>query len=73
MKGSRGRPPLELELPLILKTVRRHGKALTAAQELGCSDAYIHVRLKTAGLSLQQVLAAPNLVSLLQQVRQVRR
>ena len=65
MKGSRGRPPLELELPLILRAIRHHGKVLTAAQELDCSDAYIHVRLKAAGLSLQQVLASPNLVSLL--------
>ena len=36
--------------------VRRTGYAMRAARELGCSDAYIHQRLKAAGLSLHQVL-----------------
>ena len=52
-----------LPLEQILKAVRRHGQA--TALELGCSDAYIHVRLKKAGLTLKQVLRADNLNALL--------
>ena len=40
----------------ILSAVRRHRQVVAAARELGCSDAYIHVRLKTAGVTLRQVL-----------------
>jgi len=38
---------------------------VVAAKELGCSDAYIHVRLKRVGLSLKDVLEAPNLATLI--------
>jgi hypothetical protein len=54
----RGRPRLNLAMPDILETVRRHGQVMAAARELGCSDAYIHVRMKAAGLTLRAVLDA---------------
>ncbi|MDO8750679.1 MAG: hypothetical protein Q7K03_06000 [Dehalococcoidia bacterium] len=57
MKNTlRGRPRLDLELDVIIEAVRRHGKVLRAAHELGCSDAYIHQRFKEAGLTLQGIL-----------------
>ncbi len=62
MKATlRGRPKLDLELPAILEAVRRHRQVMAAARDLGCSDAYIHVRLKKVGLSLKVVLEAPDL------------
>ena len=64
-KTRRGRPRLTLQLPQILETVRRRGQAVAAARELGCSDAYVHVRFKRAGLTLRQVLEAPTLEELL--------
>lgn len=54
----RGRPRLDLDLLAILEAVRRHRHVMAAARELGCSDAYIHVRLKNVGLSLRVVLQA---------------
>jgi hypothetical protein len=59
-KTLRGRPRRDLELAHILEAVRRHGQAVAAAHELGCSDAYIHVRLKQVSLTLREVLNAPN-------------
>ena len=64
-KKRRGRRPLLIPLEKILCSIRHNGKVLTAAQELGCSDAYIHVRLRAAGLSLGEVLYAPCLAALL--------
>ena len=64
-KTLRGRPPLNLGLMQILIAVRHHGQIVAAARELGCSDAYIHVRLKRAGLSLLRVLEARDVASLL--------
>ena len=55
-RTMRGRPRLELELDQILDAVRRHQQVMAAARELGCSDAYIQVRLKAAGISLWDVL-----------------
>ncbi len=52
----RGRPSLDIDLAQILKAVRNHGQVVAAARELDCSDAYIHVRLKRAGLTLAGVL-----------------
>ncbi len=63
-KSLRGRPRLNLALPQILKAVRRHGQVVAAARELGCSDAYIHVRFKQVGLTLGQVLDASGLGAL---------
>ena len=61
----RGRPRLDLDLMAILEAVRRHCQVMAAARDLGCSDAYIHVRLKKDGLSLRVVLEAPDLRSLI--------
>ncbi len=63
-KTLRGRPRLNLELAHILEAVRRHGQVVAAAHELRCSDAYIHVRLKQAGLTLAEVSDAPDLEAL---------
>jgi len=60
----RGRPSLDIDLAQILKAVRDHGQVV-AARELGCLDAYLHVRLKRAGLTLAEVLEASNLETLL--------
>ena len=62
----KGRPRLNLEMGQILEAVRRHGQVVAAAHELRCSDAYIHVRFKQAGLTLAEVLNAPNLEALQQ-------
>jgi len=43
-------------LEWIIEAVRETGYAARAAEELGCSDAYIHQRLKAAGLTLADVL-----------------
>jgi len=60
-----GRPRLNLDFAEILEAVRRHYQVLAAARELGCSDAYIHVKFKGVGLSLRQVLGADSLENLL--------
>ena len=41
------------------------GGGTAGARELGCSDAYIHVRMKWAGLNLVQVLESLDLETLL--------
>ncbi len=58
VKTLRGRPRLDLELSQILEVVRHHAQIVAAARELGCSDSYIHVRLRQAGLTLAEVLEA---------------
>jgi len=60
-----GRPSLNLDLAQILKEVRNYGQVVAAARELGCSDAYIHVRMNRAGITLSEVLEAPALATLL--------
>ena len=57
-KTLRGRPKLNIALPEIIEAVRRHGQVMAAARELGCSDAYIHVKFKQAGKTLNDVLDA---------------
>lgn len=64
-QALRGRPRLNLGLGQIREAVRRHQQVVAAARDLGCSDAYIHGRLKEAGLSLREVLDARDLESLL--------
>ena len=64
MRSMRGRPRLNLKLEHIIKAVRRQQQVMAAARELGCSDAYIHVRLKGVGLTLAQVPEASDLRSL---------
>ncbi len=65
----RGRPKLDLELPAILEAVRHHRQVMAAARELGCSDAYIHVRLKRVGISLIEVLEASDPATLINDER----
>ena len=67
-KGLRGRPRLAINLRRILEAVRRHGQVVAAARELGCSDAYIHVRLRQMDLTMREVLDAASLVELLDRV-----
>jgi AraC-like DNA-binding protein len=64
-KTLRGRPRLGIPLERIIQTVQRHGQAMAAARELGCSDAYIHKRFKMAGLDLRRVLGCHDLKELL--------
>lgn len=45
--------------------LQRLGLEVAAARELRCSDAYIHVRLKRAGLTLAETLEAQGLEVLL--------
>lgn len=52
----RGRPALDIPLERIIQTVQRHGQVTSAARELGCSPAYVHKRLKLAGLSVVRIL-----------------
>ncbi len=65
VQNMRGRPRLNLKLEQIIEAVRQHQQVMAAARELGCSDAYIHVRLKSVGLTLEKVLEAPDLRTLL--------
>ena len=62
---SRGRPRLNLTLRDIVEAVRMRRQVLAAARKLRCSDAYIHVRFKRAGLTLWKVLEATDLEALL--------
>lgn len=51
----RGRPPLNIPPSQIFEAVRRRRNVMAAARELGCSDSYIHVKFKEAGLTLAEV------------------
>ncbi len=64
-KSLRGRPRLNIRLADIVEAVRRRGQVVAAARELGCSDAYIHVHLKVAGLTLRHVLEASTVEDLI--------
>jgi molybdenum-dependent DNA-binding transcriptional regulator ModE len=52
----RGRPPLGLDLDVIIEAVRRHGYVARAAKELDVSPSYIWSRFKDAGLTLATAL-----------------
>ena len=65
VRSLRGRPRLDIQLEQIIMAVRRHQQVMAAARELGCSDSYIHVRLKGVGLTLAQILETSDLRSLL--------
>ena len=56
LKSLRGRPRLNIKFEDIIDAVQRHRQVVAAARELGCSDAYIHQRLKEKGLTLRDVL-----------------
>ncbi len=65
VRSLRGRPRLDIQLEQIIMAVRRRNQVMAAARELACSDAYIHVRFKRAGLTLAQILEAQDLRTLL--------
>ena len=65
MKSLRGLPRFNLELEQIVQAIRLHQQVMVASKDLGCSDAYIHVRLRKAGPNLVRVLESPDLESLL--------
>ena len=60
-----GRPRLNISLSEIVDAVRSHRKIVAAARELGCSPAYVHMRLKRSELNLSAVLEAEDLAGLL--------
>ena len=66
-KTMRGRPRLNITLNQILEAVHRHGQIVGAARELGCSQAYVHARMKEAGLTLREVLEAADIEAVLLQ------
>jgi len=55
-KTLQGRPSLNIPLEQIVEAVRQNRKVTAAARALGCSPAYVHKRLKLAGVSVLQVL-----------------
>ena len=61
----RGRPRLNIEMARILEAVYRQGQIVAAGRELGCSQGYVHARLKGAGLTLRDVLDADDVEALL--------
>ena len=51
-----GRKPLNIPLKNICECLRRHCSVAAAAEELGCSKAYIFKALKDNGLRLKDVI-----------------
>ena len=62
-----GRPRLNISLSEIVEAVRSHRKIVAAARELGCSPAYVHMRLKRYGLNLSAVLKAEDISGLIEE------
>jgi len=52
-----------MPLDRMFDAVKRHRHVVAAARELGCSPAYVHKRLKAAGLTLARVLEVPDVGS----------
>ena len=50
-----GRKPLNIPLKNVYEALRTHGSVVTAANKLGCSQAYIFKVLKDNGLKLKDV------------------
>jgi DNA-directed RNA polymerase subunit RPC12/RpoP len=53
-----GRKPLNIPLKNILEALQAHRSVVAAAQELGCSPAYIFSVLKVNGLTPRDVVKA---------------
>jgi len=53
------RPRLNLDPDLVIETVRRLGNLTYAAEELGCSPAYVANSLFDSGTSLADLLSEP--------------
>ncbi len=63
-----GRPRLNISLSEIVEAVRSHRKIVAAARELGCSPAYVHMRLKRSELNLSVVLETEDIDGLIEEV-----
>ena len=53
-----GRKPLNIPLKNVCECLREYRSVVRAAQELGCSQAYIFAALKENGLTLKDVIEA---------------
>ena len=53
-----GRKPLNIPLKNIYEALRAHGSVVEAANELGCSPAYIFKVLKVNGLRLKDMVTS---------------
>jgi len=51
-----GRKPLNIPLKNVCECLRKHRSVARAAQELGCSQAYVFKVLKANGVNLKDVL-----------------
>ena len=51
-----GRKPLNIPLKNVCESLKAHRSVVSAANELGCSEAYIFRRLKANGLKLRDVI-----------------
>lgn len=51
-----GRPRLDIPLKNVYESLSRHCSVIAAANELGCSPAYIFGALKANGMKLKDVL-----------------
>lgn len=51
-----GRKPLNIPLKNVCDAIQTHRSVVDAAQELGCSPAYVFGILKTNGMKLRDVL-----------------
>lgn len=51
-----GRKPLNIPLKNVYECLRKYRSVVRAAQELGCSEAYVHKVLKANGLGLRDIL-----------------
>ncbi len=51
-----GRKPLNIPLKNVCESLQAHRRVLTAANELGCSPAYVFGVLKANGLKLNDVV-----------------
>ena len=56
MVNGIGRKPLNIAVNNVYDTLRLHRSVITAANELGCSRAYIYKILKAGGLTVQDVI-----------------
>jgi len=59
MVNGLGRPRLNIPLKIICEALETHRSLAAAAQELGCSRAYIFRALKINGLRLKDVITPP--------------
>ena len=56
MVNGIGRKPLNIAVNNVYDTLRLHRSVVTAANELGCSRAYIYKIVKADGLTVQDVI-----------------